>query len=203
MRKEINALKVTSDNPKISDRVKELVLYSIERCDYYENYRTKYLTLSAELLAFSVGFLSLMSSIISPVPFLILLGTSILLFMCVLNVILYLKESVYPGYVHRSVSDVPWYYLYNLKRMNSAKNRYLGKPEERRKNYLLDLYENTRKRVSETNEKGIKADIEQLTILYVITAYKVRFSDRMQRILSFGILSFGIFSGFQLILLLL
>lgn len=123
--------------------------------------------------------------------------------MCVLNVVLYLKESVYPGYAHRAVSDVPWYYLYNLRRLNREKNRYTGENEEKRTNYLLDLYENITKRIAETKEKAIKSDIEQLTILYVITSYKVRFSDRMQRILSFGILSFGIFSGFQLILLML
>jgi len=200
VRKEINSVSIVGDKELISERIKTLILYSIERIDYYEDYRTRCLTLSTQLLIFSVAFLTLVVNIVSPFPFLVIFGTLILFLMCVLNVGLYLKESVYPGYVHRSVSDVPWYYLYNLKRMNRETKRYTGKQDEQRKNYLLDLYENIRKRVKDTEGNRIKEDIEQMTILYVITAYKVRFSGRMRSLLSFGIISFGMFSGLQLLL---
>jgi len=190
---------MSGDKDWISQRVDELILYAIGRSDYYEDYRTRYLTLSAELLAFSVAFLSLVRSFVSPLPILILFGAALLLLMCLLNLLLYLKESVYPDYVHRSVSDVPWYYRYNLNRWKE-KGKYVGKEDDQKKKYLLDLYDNIIKRVSDTKEKAIKQDIEQLTILFVITAYKVKFSERMQRILTFGLVSFGIFSLLQLVL---
>ncbi len=79
---------------------------------------------------------------------------------------------------------------------------YVGTKDEQTKNYLLDLYENELKRINENNNDAIKQDIEQLTILYVITSYKVRFSDRMQQILAFAVVSFGILSACQLVPLL-
>jgi len=201
VRKRIEEIRITDTRKEwLSERIKGLIMYNIERSDYYEGYRTRYLTLSAQLIAFSVAFVSLVTTFVSPTPFLMLFGATILLILCIFNVVLYLKESVFPGYVHRSVSDVPWYYRYNLKRWNKEKSMYLGKRDDQTKDYLLDLYDNERRRIFETEDAAIKGDIEQLTILYVITSYKVRFSDRMQQILSFALLSFGIFSACQLVL---
>jgi hypothetical protein len=127
IRKEITNIK-TKELINTTDRLKTLILYSIERVDYYEDYRHRYLTISTALIAFSITFITFIYKDIGILnaPNLIgfIIGASILAIFCFINIFFYLFNSIYPNYPHRPIAKSSWFYRYNLS-INSD-NKYEG-----------------------------------------------------------------------------
>jgi hypothetical protein len=179
----------------LAERVRALISYSIDRVDYYEDYRTRFLAYSGSLLAFSSAFAAFIISYQripkNSLPYL-LLGVAVLICTCLISALLYFHDSIYPSYPHRPVSQTQWYYLYNLNRFNRVAQNYLGNSTAKTRQWLLDLRDNIRKLSEQGKKEMVFDDIEQLVILYIITAYKKNFAERMQNTLTVGIIVFSI-----------
>lgn len=178
----------------LAERVRALIEYSIDRVDYYENYRTQFLNYSGTLLVFSVAFAAFIISypgfpkIALPI---FVLGVAVLILACLANVILYLWDSINPSYPHRAVSQTQWYYLYNLNRLDRNKEDYVGDADSKTRKWLLDFRDNVKKMSGQGKEEMVLDDMEQLVMLYIITAYKKKFAGRMQNALAIGIILFA------------
>lgn len=191
IRQEIKGLKFQNEDFAL-DRIKSLIIYTIARVDYYEDYRTRFLAFSGTLLGFAVAFATFLYKYVGMSAFLFI-ATISLIFACLVNVALYLWHSIYPAYPHRPIAKSPWYYLYNLYRLDK-RGDYSGKSDTKARKWLLDFQDNVKKIAGQAKQEALIEDIEQLVILYIITAYKKRFSEYMQNVLVIGLLLFGVFS---------
>jgi hypothetical protein len=192
IRQEIKGLKFQNEDFAL-DRVKSLIIYTIARVDYYEDYRTRFLGFSATLLGFAVAFATFLYRYVGMNAFLFI-ATISLIFTCLVNVALYLWHSIYPSYPHRPIAKSPWYYMYNLYRLDKNKSDYSGRSDTKATKWLLDFRDNVKKIAGQTKQEALIEDIEQLVILYIITAYKKKFSEYMQNVLAIGLLLFAFFS---------
>jgi hypothetical protein len=122
----------------------------------------------------------------------LLVGVGALICTCLINALLYFHDSIYPSYPHRPVTQTQWYYIYNLNRFNRVAQNYIGNSTAKTQQWLLDLRDNIRKLSKQGKKEMVFDDIEQLVILYIITAYKKNFAERMQNTLTVGIIVFGL-----------
>jgi hypothetical protein len=192
------------DLDSLAERVRALISYSIDRVDYYEDYRTRFLSYSGTLLAFSVAFAAFMvrySGLPQNVLQIFVFGAVLLMVACLADAGFYLWDSINPSYPHRPVAQTQWYYMYNLPRLDGSKGDYTGDAASKARSWLLDFKDNVKKMSEQGKKEMVLDDIEQLVMLYIITAYKKRFAERMQNALTLGIIAFGVTTIFGILAL--
>ena|SRR3989442_1332474 len=180
----------TDDKKVIRDRLWNMIQYAIGRHDYWENYRTRYLTIATALFAVAAtGISILVNAKITGVAAALLFAAFIDLGATGLYIIYRFRKETTPDYPYRKEAEVKsWIYLYTLppngKVLIDFKSNVARKKAA--KKYVESLQDFSTRWMKLTEEERMQEDLEQVLILYTLQAYKREFVKRLARSLQIG-----------------
>jgi hypothetical protein len=191
----------------IHDRLWNMIQYAIGRHDYWEEYRTRYLTIATALVSVAAAAVAIL---VTAKVGLTAIGIyeSFIILGCTGGYLLrkFQKETS-PDYPYRSVSKVTsWIYFYPLVRNEKLLRDSLPKTaskelrEQAAKDYLTGLEKFTRDWSSMNEWEHIQEDIEQVLILFTLQAYKRLLARGMAQIFETGIIVSAVLLVFGIIL---
>lgn len=172
-----------------------MIQYAIGRHDYWEEYRTRYLTIATALVSVAAAVVAILvtakiglSALGIYASFVVLGGTGVYLLQK-------FQEETSPDYPYRYASKVTsWIYFYPLVRNEKLLRDSLPKTaskelrEQAARDYLTGLEKFTKDWSSMNEWEHIQEDIEQVLILFTLQAYKRMLAKGMARIFETGII---------------
>jgi hypothetical protein len=182
----------------IQQRLWNMIQYAISRHDYWENYRTRYLTIATALVSVAAAGLAILvnarivgfSALGIHASFIALGGTGV-------YIIWRFREETSPDYPYRKVAEVKsWIYFYTLIRNEKLLRESLPEKapnavrEKAAQEYLSGLQKFTTEWTSMNEWEHIQEDLEQVLILFTLQAYKRMFARGMAHIFESGVILF-------------
>jgi hypothetical protein len=183
----------TDERKAAQERLWNMIQYAIGRHDYWDAYRTRYLTIATALMAVAAAASGILANTkawgfavgVLYVSFIVLAATGFLL-------VYRFKTDTSPDYPYRNEARVrSWIHLYTL-----GKNaRLLDLTSQNARDLAANQYVNnlntfTHNWAAMSEWEHMQEDLEQVLILYVLQAYKREFAKRMAFILEIGLLVF-------------
>ena len=179
------------------DRLWNMIQYAIGRHDYWEEYRTRYLTIATALVSVAAAAVAILVTAKVGLMATGIYGSFIILGCTGGYMLQKFQKETSPDYPYRSVSKVTsWIYFYPLVRNEKLLRDSLPKTaskelrEQAAKDYLTGLEKFTKDWSSMSEWEHIQEDIEQVLILFTLQAYKRMFAKAMAQILQSGLILF-------------
>jgi hypothetical protein len=182
----------------IQERLWNMIQYAIARHDYFDDYRTRYLTIATALVSVAGAVVAILvsakiglSALGIYASFIVLGGTGVYMFWR-------FQVETSPNYPYRKVSKVTsWIYFYNLIRNEKLLRESLPESaselrEQAAQDYLAGLEKFTTDWSSMNEWEHVQEDIEQVLILFTLQAYKRMFARGMARIFQRGLILFAL-----------
>lgn len=175
----IKAPENDADRKEISDRLGKMIDYAIKRHDWYEDQRSKTLSLGLALLGLS-GFLvgGLLSQSVESLPFFWAFATLTLLSILITAVWIILQYGwgSQLTYTHRALADIrSWYFAYTIKSDGPDPDIHDADKDEENKIKLIANWEAFLERWSEfRNRKNafVVEDLQQVFVLFLLQNIK-------------------------------
>jgi preprotein translocase subunit Sec61beta len=191
----------------IHDRLWNMIQYAIGRHDYWEEYRTRYLTIATALVSVAAAAVAILVTAKVGLTAIGIYGSFIILGCTGGYMLRKFQKETSPDYPYRSVSKVTsWIYFYPLVRNEKLLRDSLPKTaakelrEQAAKDYLTGLEKFTKDWSSMNEWEHIQEDIEQVLILFTLQAYKRMLARQMAQIFETGIIVSAVLLVFGIIL---
>jgi hypothetical protein len=186
------------DKGLIRERLYKMIQYAIDRHDWYENQRHRFLALSLGLLAIvatlSPVLASLAAAIPTPVPAAAVASLVWISITAFLMIVIY-SRLIGPPYPYRGLADIrSWIFRYSFSAGASAPR--LSKRESVAENQVkevLDAFKNFKRRWLEIAQKPtnfLAEDLEQVFILHLLQKHRADNLNKMTKILIVGVYGF-------------
>jgi hypothetical protein len=184
-----------------------MIQYAIGRHDYWEEYRTRYLTIATALVSVAAAAVAILVTAKVGLTAIGIYGSFIILGCTGGYMLRKFQKETSPDYPYRSVSKVTsWIYFYPLVRNEKLLRDSLPKTaakelrEQAAKDYLTGLEKFTKDWSSMNEWEHIQEDIEQVLILFTLQAYKRMLARQMAQIFETGIIVSAVLLVFGIIL---
>ena len=184
--------KLLPEDPKqlefLYQRMVTLIKFAVERAEYYENIRQKRASASNTLIGLAFTGLGLVTTIVigtdwirHPATYLFIPPLLVLLVGGLLAKVIHQRDSTFK-YPHEKYTEVEerWYYKQSIP----ASERLLetgADTEKMHTAFISDLRKEFERDENFDRKEEIFKDKETLVILYIVTAYKKKFANRITK----------------------
>jgi len=179
----------------IRDRLYRMIDYAINRHDWYDDQRYRFLQIGLALMAAGAALLSAFAALsktlmISTYVFFCLLGIGISVFLTGLSLVYLYNQGVARNHPYRKIVDISsWYFAYNFPSGLSdhlSSSRDIAKKQVQESFECLEKFFDRWLQLAKERQGFLKEDLEQAFILLLIQRYRYQQVKKMSSTLFLG-----------------
>ncbi len=179
---------------ELQDRLYRMIEYAIDRHDWYDKQRYRFLRIGLGVTAVASALASLLASLSGSVDAIPLFAFALSVFVLLgtgITLVVTYNRGVSKDHPYREIADIrSWFFVYNQpekveEEISNDKTKAVEQVENVKEN--IELF--TKRWVEYAKEENgfIKEDIEQVFILQTLQRYKYQRVEKLSKYLSYGL----------------